>query len=317
MNQNKTGMGSSNAFSTNRTGGSSIGGSTSAFSTTNKTGGTSSFGSSTNRLGGSTGMGSSQFGTNRLTSTQPTKYQAVFTKDALFDRTWNLRCAYNPTSKAYRFCYVFYDKRVNEDQPQTPENIDIADWVKIMQECPDPDHLVPTAVYGFEALQERVKAQKQLEKELSQRMDLIRAKLREMASFYATELCGSLERIKQNTTMIQQLMMDVVEIDEVQRNQGVKLNESEREMLDKLEQLRLELNRPGVFQSAIAGLHSKSKIAKENKKSQTKMAVDNDTLRALTSALKSNQDALEALEGTTKKVKRTVDTLDNTFSDLH
>lgn len=270
-----------------------------------------------------TGLGTSSTSTFGKTGTtgfgtqakQPT-YQAQLAKDPLFDRLWNVRSAYDPSSPGYKFCYVFYNKRTSDQQPKCPANMEIKDWVKIMEDCPDPEHLVPTAIYGFEALHKRVEAQKAIEKELSQRMTLIQSKLREMTSFYATELCGSLERIKQNTTIISQLMMEVVEKEEVKRNQGNNLNDDERRMLNKLEQQSLDLNRPGMFNSAISNIRIKSQMMKDRQKQRSQMSVDRETLKSLAEALKNNQDAIEALESTTKKAKRVVDTLDSSISDL-
>ena len=279
-------------------------GATSGFGTTGSFGTGKTFGT------GTTGFG---FGNKPKTTT----YQAHLISDPLFERLYAIRCAYNPESTGYKFCYVFYNKKIPDAElPKCPANIDINDWVEIMKECPDPEHLVPAAVYGFGQLNDRVNAQKEIEKELTQRMKLVQAKLREMTSFYATELCGSLERIKQNTTIISQSMMDVVEIQEVQRNQGMNLSDEERKMLNKLEDLRLDLNRPGVYNSAISNLKLKSQMLRERKQARSKMAVDRETLRALATALKSNQDAVEALETTTKKVKRTVDALDATISEI-
>jgi hypothetical protein len=277
---------------------------------------TSTFGSSStwNKTTGTSTFGG--FGANKGLA-QTTKYEAKLKPNPIFERLYSIRCAYDPSSKGYKFCYVFYNKKIPKaDLPKCPENIELNDWVKIMKECPDPEHLVPAALYGFEQLNERVNEQKEMEKELTKRMELVQAKLREMTSFYATELCGALERIKQNTKIISQLMMEVVEIQEVQRNQGINLTEEERKMLNKLEDLRLDLNRPGVYNSAISNLRLKSQMLSERKQVRSKMAVDRETLRALATALKSNQDAVEALETTTKKVKRTVDSLDTMISEL-
>ena len=87
-------------------------------------------------------------------------------------------------------------------------------------------------------------------------------------------------------------------------------------MLEELEALNHELNRPGKYNSAISSLKIKSKMAKERKQVHSKMTLDRETLRSLATALKSNQDAIEALEKVTKKVGRTVNLLDSAISDL-
>ena len=264
-------------------------------------------------FGGGTG-----FGFGKGVAKQPT-YQAQLTKDPLFDRLYNIRCAYNPNKKGYKFCYVFYNRKPNtsDEPPKCPANIELDEWVKIMKDCPDPDHLVPTAVCGFEQLHSRVEAQQKMQKELSDRMKLLQSKLREMTSFYSTELSGSLERIKKNTQIITQLMMEAVAQEEVQRGQGNPLTPKEEEMYRQLEALNLELHKPGEYKDAISNLRNKVERMKERQSNtHSKMAVDKDTLKVLATALRTNEDAIEALQTATKNAKRTIDTLSNEVDNL-
>ena len=61
--------------------------------------------------GSSFGVKKTGFGQTRGT-TAPPQYQAVLKDDPLFTRLWNVRSAYNPGSKSYRFCFVFYNQKI-------------------------------------------------------------------------------------------------------------------------------------------------------------------------------------------------------------
>ena len=284
--------------------------------------GTGTFGTGTAAKTGTTGttfnLSGNKFGTGTFGNKQPT-YQAQLIKDPLFDRLYNIRCAYNPNKKGYKFCFVFYNKKIkqNDEPPKCPPNIELDEWVKIMKECPDPDHLVPEAVCGFENLHARVQAQQKMQKDLSERMKLLQSKLREMTSFYSTELSGSLERIKKNTQIMSQLMMESVAKDEVERGQGNPLTQKEEEMYRQLEALNLELHKPGEYKDAISNLRNKVERMKERKSNtHSRMAVDRETLKVLATALRTNEDAIEALQKATKTTKRTIDSLSNEVDNL-
>ncbi|OHT15810.1 hypothetical protein TRFO_13830 [Tritrichomonas foetus] len=311
-NQTGAGFGATSGFGTT-TGFGTTGQTGTGFGATTGFGGaTSGFGTNTSSFGG---FGQTQNKTNAFGfgATPQVQKVAVLKPDSLFNRVWNLRCAYNPDSPAYRFCYIFYNKKHGQNFPECPKNITEADWVKICMECPDPDHLVPYPLMGFDALKERAASQKEMKDKLVERMKIIQAKLREMTSFYATELQGSFERIQQNATTIQQSMLEVIETEEVQHQQGRPMTDAENAMLAKLENMQLDLNRPGMYHAAIHNLRVKTQ---ENpSKGGSHLTIDKESLTAMATVLKANQDAIEALEKVTKKVAKTVATVEAEMSE--
>ena len=274
----------------------------------NKTGfgtGTTTTGFGANKGFGTGGFGTGGFGTGGFGLSKE-QYMAVLKPDRVFDRMWKLRCAYNPKSPGYRFCYVFYNKKQEGTKfPQPPENISQDDWVKICTSMPDPDNLVPCPLYGFEALERRVESQKTMGEKLKERMDLVQSHLQRMKSFYETRFRGSLEQIQQNQITIQQQLMEVAEIEEAQQHQGQRLTKDEEDMLRKLEQLNLEISKPECYDSAIRELELR---AQQSVKPVTgvKMTVNKQTLEVFAGALKTNQEALEALERVVKGLKKQV-----------
>lgn len=265
-----------------------------------------------------TGVGGARGGFG-LGMSQP-HYQAQLVPDPIFTRIWNLRCAYDPDSPAYRFCHVFYNQRLGDDDsyPDKPNNFLVPDWVKICKEAPDPDNLVPCPLYGFDALKERHESQKTMRDQLIARTNLVQAKLREMTSFYATELRGSFERIRQNTVTINQLLMEVVEIEEIQFHQGQELTEEESALLSKLTLLQLNLTSTKNDENIVGSLRRlREKVARDKpRRSGTKLAIDKQTLGNLSQVLKKHQDSLEALEKVSKKIHKTVSTWEQRLSEL-
>ncbi|KAH0785578.1 carbohydratebinding protein [Histomonas meleagridis] len=278
--------------------------------------GTSLFGSTTQAAGGFTTGG--QKGTSNTTnslwpsttgrsSTPSVEHVATLTADPLFNRVWNLRCAYTPDSPAYRFCFVFYNKKINNTVPTCPNNIPEADWIKICTESPDPDHLVPCPVFGFEGLKERSESQKKVSAQIQERIDMYKAKLKEMNTFYATELQGSFEKIKQNAYTTNQLLMKFVESED-QNNQFGKI---ENEMKMTLEKLRLEED---TQRSLISKLQTKAKSMQDNRSSM-QTAIEKNSLMPIVTALKLHQDAIMALEKLVKNLQKEVSGLESDMID--
>lgn len=235
---------------------------------------------------------------------------ATLTSDPLFNRVWNLRCAYAPDSPAYHFCYVFYNKKIDNNFPTCPSNISESDWIKLCTDVPDPDHLVPCPVYGFEALKERAESQRKIGTQLQERIDMYKLKLREMSSFYATELQGSFEKIKQNSYTINQLMMKYVENEDV-KNQWSQLSRQELEMEAALKRLSLEEHNQ---RNLIAELQEKSQKKNQNRNS-IQMAIDRNSLVPIASSLKIHQDAIMALETNIKKLQKDVSIIESNVSN--
>ena len=248
--------------------------------------------------------------TTGRTSAPNVEHIATLTVDPLFNRVWNLRCAYTPDSPAYRFCYVFYNKKIDDTVPTCPANIPESDWIKICTESPDPDHLVPCPVFGFEGLKERSESQKNISTQLQERIDIYKSKLKEMNSFYATELQGSIEKIKQNSYTTSQLLMKYVEVED----QNSQWGNIEKEMKATLEKLRLEEDNQ---RSLIAKLQAKAKTL-QNNRSSVQTAIDKNSLSPIVTALKLHQSAIMALEKLTKSLQKEVaglesDIIDNTL----
>ena len=288
--------------------------------------GTKSTGSSWGSSNTSTGFGFSSSGSSGFggfggfgaQNTQQTTYQAVLSNDPLFTRVWNLRCAYNPSKTAYRFSYVFYNKRGSgEEWPKTPDNFNENDWVRACSECPDPDHLVPCVLYGFDALKKREESQKAIVKEMQQRMSVIQTKLRSMMSFFATSLHGTFEQFQQNATAINQKLMRVVEIEEVQHSQGTSLLAEEQTHLAELEQMKNEITRPGVYLAAIRELKERITLLQQQPHSTSRYVMDHESFSAIVSTLNCQQDAIEALERYVKLESKKLSQMEESLKSIH
>lgn len=243
------------------------------------------------------------------------KVKAVLKSDSLFARVWKIRSAYDPDSVSYQFCYIFYNKQGKDQKPSSgawanlkPKNITDDDWIKICAETPDSDNLVPCPVLGFDALNARYKKQKETVEQLQKKMKDIQDQLRQMTSFYPTEIQGLFERIQQNSITIEQAMLNVIETREVQQHQNKDLTEGEKDLYAKLEKMKQDLKRPGMFENEIEKLAEK--VKRSAPKTGTHLKIDKESLSQLVKVLKSNTDALEALEKTTKDEARKVEVLE-------
>jgi hypothetical protein len=239
-----------------------------------------------------------------FTGTRTPQYRVLFKPDPVFSRLWRLQAAYNPESDAYRFTYVFYNKKTSPTPPQRPKFIPEDQWIEIWTNCPDPDNLCPWPVQGFEALQERHEAQKVMLKELKSRMRLLQAKLREMSLFYTTELRGYFDKIRQNRTKVNQEVLTVVEVEEMARTHGMKMASEEFELLAQLEGLNSEVERPGRFGDILEQL--KQRIEMEKEERRLPFTLTPETRAAMTRVAQMNQEAVEALETQIKRMRKLV-----------
>jgi hypothetical protein len=221
-----------------------------------------------------------------------------FRYDTLFASVWALQAAYNPENPGYRFCYVFYNKRIVKDPPTRPMCITEADWVEICTNSPDPHNLVPSPVQGFEGLRDRYESQKAIVDQMGKRLKLIQAKLREMTLFCATELRGAFELIRQNSATIQQELLLAVGDDEVQKAQGRPLSEDEKQRLADLEAFDKKLRQPKRFRDTIRTLESK-----RDQETREDFTVNRRVLDELVERLQVDQDAIELLK---KEVKHMI-----------
>jgi hypothetical protein len=87
---------------------------------------------------------------------------------------------------------------------------------------------------------------------------LLQAKLKEMALFYATELRRSFEQIRQNRTRIHQELLLIIETEELRRGQGRVTSRDEFEVLKELEAMNNELDQPVRFRDVIPRLDQES-----------------------------------------------------------
>jgi hypothetical protein len=274
---------------------------------TGTSGSGSAFGASAWSQTSATATGASAttgFGAARGTSfTRPTQYRTLFRSDPLFARLYRLQAAYNPNSDAYRFTYVFYNKKIGAAVPKRPAYIPEDQWVSIWLDCPDPDNLVPWPVQGFRALEERYESQRTIADQLEQRVKLIQAKIREMSLFYATELRGSFEKIRQNRTRIHQEVLAVVEIEELQRGRGRPMSPEELQVLRTLEAVDSDLDHPGKFRDAIAALERRADAEPPPRPAFT---VDPKWIAPLVKVVQMDQEAIEGLEKQVKRMRRII-----------
>ena len=244
----------------------------------------------------------------------PTEYQASLKSNPLFTKIWNVRSAYNPKSPSYRFCFVFYNKRQeNLEWMRTPDNFNDDDWCKICSEMPDPSHLTPEPVYGFKNLTERHESQKKFVRELQDRLSILQSKIREMSSFYDTEITGKFDEIEKNIRKINQLLIKVVGVREIRNHQiSNKLTPEEEKMRKQLEDWNNELDKPKMFKSALEELENKADRMKSQGNSASnklsRESLDSETKKLLTSALMKNQDAIEYLQKLVHEMKKIIAT---------
>jgi hypothetical protein len=171
-------------------------------------------------------------------------------------------------------------------------------------DCPDPDNLVPWPVQGFESLEARHKSQDSIVTELIDRVRLLQAKLREMSLFYATELRGSFEKIRQNRIRIHQELLSIIETEELRRGQGRAMSRDEFDVLKELEATNNEHDHPGRFRDVITRLDQESE--REDLERRLPFTIRPDIVAAMTKVVQMDQEAIEALEAQVKRMRKIV-----------
>jgi hypothetical protein len=239
------------------------------------------------------------------------RHQAVIEADStgIFNRILSLRSAYDPQSPGYRFCFVFYNMKQKEDEPfpTRPQNIPESEWVDLCMNRPDPDHLVPCAVHGFAGLEERHRLQEGICKQMEERMRLIHSKLREMSSFYATELRGPFQQVRQKIAEINEQLSTVYEIDDVQRRQGVPMTEAEHRVHNELEAISRNVSAQR-YAERIEKLKQKLNQGKRMRgKGAGGGTLDEGAREKIVDVVEQHEKGLEALQKATRELHRITD----------
>jgi hypothetical protein len=137
-------------------------------------------------------------------------------------------------------------------------------------------------------------------------MALLQSKLRELSSFYASTIAGKFEAVRQNNAIITREIMAITDEEEMQRTQGMPLTDTEKRLLGEFEQWKFDLDRPGSEWKRIRELAQKARRRNRDGE-RARMQLDQETLKSLVQVLKTNEDALEALQMETKKMQKAAD----------
>lgn len=253
-------------------------------------------------------------GRGMLGSRQPAT-QITLKNDPLFTKLWELRKAYDPKSSAYRFCWIFYNKRAKGPWPAKPENITPEDWEAISKGTPNPEGLVPCPVYGFKALEERKEKQKEFKKKLDERMRDVQKKIKQMSESASKEFKSNFERIQRNKMEIDRLMLDTIGNKEVRERQSIRDLDAEEEKVNKrLEDLNTKINKTGEFKHAIENL--RLRVNSEMQMKSSAMSIENESLSKFIDSLTMHQNSIQALETMAKELKRLMDKLEDSQRDF-
>lgn len=254
-------------------------------------------------LGRTSGVGSKPLGTG-LGLGIGQKPQAERPIDPLMARLYKIKNSYDPEHQSYRFHAAFYNtKGGTVATAKKPNCITDQEWNQLMASTPDPNQ-IPHVVRGFGELKSRVEAQNKVVEQMKTKLKSMQAKIEEMRNRYNVDFTAIMREITEDNISISEQLMEVLQDKETSALKSYPFSAQEHELLDRLERLAEEVNKPNKFVSALNTLDLKSKLMMESMAFQPKIELEEEYITKATDILEVNNEALESLINLTKRIEK-------------
>jgi hypothetical protein len=181
---------------------------------------------------------------------------------------------------------------------QPPLGIDAAMWAQAIKDNPEPSHLAPHPIRGFEQLIARQKMQTSLVAQQTRLLDDITRRLQTVQS-EASDVNARQIISRQRQKQISHRLLRVLATQTLVQRFGMTLSEDEEKLHSHLELINAHVNAPNQIKSQISDLKNllaeNSALLRERFKEQMQQELRFSDLKDLKRRLASNQSHLESL----------------------
>jgi len=184
----------------------------------------------------------------------------VKSSDPLQQRLDNIKSSLDKQSTNYRFQTVVYN--YGSSNARNPPTMTADDWAQAQADAPDTT-MFPFVVCGFDGLKNRMAEQNQIielmKKKLQSMNSAIKA-IKEKSNEFQQEIIPKVFMRKQT---ILPMLIDILEKEEVHSLSGYQFSREEHELLDRIEKLKEDVNRPNRYVAALNTLTLKANLLKD------------------------------------------------------
>ena len=237
--------------------------------------------------------------------------------DPLLRRLYNIRDSYDSNSKSFRFKAIFYDTKGSGigGSSQAPACLTADQWSQAQASAPG-DEYKPNVLCDFKDLEKRISAQEAIIQKMRNKLDDMRARISELKDEFIEEVETQLKIVEEKNIKIDQLLMGILEVEEISALQSIQFTSDEHQMLNQLEELKVEIDKPNKYVAALNTIKLKSNLLRESMAVKKEIRVDDKTLNSTTEILKMYTNALKSLVQITKKMKSSANNMKKMVDEI-
>lgn len=234
--------------------------------------------------------------------------------DPLMRRLNRIRDSYSPDSTSYRFQVIAYNTKGGKvgglgGGATKPASLTEEDWQQALA-IGTPNNRTPVLIQGFDGLETRSQTQLAVVEKMKGALVGLKARIEEMRGSLEGTIRDKMAMINDKNNEIDARMMEIMQVNEVNSLKDVAFNPNEEELLEKLEALERQINKPNGYAATLNMLKNKTRSTKEGVSARSEVILNSDAKEGITSILKTNTRALKALTDSVKESKAAQDSLE-------
>ncbi|KAG0320423.1 hypothetical protein BGZ99_004510 [Dissophora globulifera] len=232
-----------------------------------------------------------------------------------------IKNSWDPAHPNCQFKHFFYNfvhpDDVNKYGP--PPNIDIYEWNRALEECPDRECMVPALAVGFEDLKKRMESQNEMTEMQRIKLQEIETKMSEINQFHSLQTVAKVKEFKRRHIQLAQRVLTLMKRVQILRNRGVPIRADEEMLRVRLENALEQLRNPAHFRGKITELWAQIQILQDSKRlhpTGTYGATDEAQLEAIGKVLQDQQAGLQHITSVLQKDMQDIEVLQRKLEEV-
>lgn len=220
----------------------------------------------------------------------------------LIQRINELKAAYDTSSPNCRFVQIVYDAL--SKSPNLNLAADVVNLAK--QSNPDPKLYQPAVIAGFEGIVARQNSQKEIINHMKNKLYTMQEKIINLNKDFKELLASRIQSITEKNNEIQTMLMSVLEKSEVKALSGFQLSREEQELLDELQKIQEEVDKPNQYVAALNTLSLKAKLVKDSLIVPPTYNLDAATIQKAETILRASNMGISSMIKHTKTIDKQI-----------
>ena len=241
--------------------------------------------------------------------------------DPLLQRLYRIRDAYDQKRPTYRFSAIFYNVKGKGTtfggsafSKKNPDCLTPYEWNQAKADAPD-QNFEASVIVGFQQLEERQNSQAvvvdAMEKKLKNQIGYIQ----QLKTIYDESLIHKIHEAEQNQREIHRRLIHQLQVDEVKALQTFQFSLEEHQILDRLEKLNEEIQKPNQYVAALNTLGLHAALQRDSSAGGSEPIVRDEELEPAEGILRSNNDAIAALTEVMRELERSISAMERALEN--